>query len=65
MLILTRKLDEEIIIGDNIKICVLGIQGNQVKLGIDAPRETAVNRKEIYDLIQSAKKSHSGEWKIV
>ncbi len=53
MLILTRKLDETIIIGDNadITIKVLGVRGNQVKLGIDAPKDVAVHREEIFNRI--------------
>jgi carbon storage regulator len=52
MLILTRKSDESIIIGNNIQIKVLKVQGNQVHLGIDAPRELSVYRQEIYDQIR-------------
>ena len=52
MLILTRRLDEEIMIDDDIKISILGIQGNQVRIGINAPRERSVHRKEIYDRIK-------------
>ncbi len=55
MLILTRKLQEAIIIDDNVSIRVLSIQGNQVRLGIDAPREIEVHREEIYHLIQNEK----------
>jgi len=51
MLVLTRKNREVVIISDNIKITVLAINGNQVKLGIEAPREVAVHRKEIHDRI--------------
>jgi carbon storage regulator len=52
MLILTRKSDESIIIGNNIKVKVLKVQGNQVHLGIDAPRELSVYREEIYEQIR-------------
>ena len=52
MLILTRKSDESIIIGNNIKIKVLRVQGNQVHIGIDAPRELSVYREEIYEQIR-------------
>ena len=55
MLILTRKIQEAIIINDNVSIRVLSIQGNQVRLGIDAPREIDVHREEIYHLIQNEK----------
>ncbi|MCL2171447.1 MAG: carbon storage regulator CsrA [Defluviitaleaceae bacterium] len=53
MLALTRKKGESIIIGENIEIVVLGIAGDQVKLGIAAPRTIAINRKEIHDQIQA------------
>ena len=57
MLALTRKRGESIIIGDNIEIVVISIQGDQVKLGINAPRHIAVNRREIYEQIAEAKKA--------
>jgi len=53
MLALTRKKSESIIINDNIEVIVLGIQGEQVKLGIVAPKYIPVHRKEIYEQIQS------------
>ena len=50
MLILTRRVGETLVIGDGeIKVTVLGVKGNQVRLGVDAPKEVAVNRQEIYD----------------
>ncbi len=52
MLILTRKLNESINIGDNIEVSVIEIKGDQVKLGITAPREIKVYRKEVYLAIQ-------------
>jgi carbon storage regulator len=52
MLALTRKIGESIIIGDNIEIVVLNVQGDQIKLGIVAPRSIPVHRKEIYEQIQ-------------
>lgn len=53
MLILTRKPGEAIVIGDNIKVTFVEIKGNQVRLGIDAPREVKVYRQEIFDQIQA------------
>ncbi len=52
MLILTRRVGESLKIGDEIKITLLGIKGNQVRIGIDAPREVEVHREEIYDKIK-------------
>ena len=51
MLVLTRKVDESIIISDNIEVKVVEITGKSVKLGIDAPRELSVHRKEVYEAI--------------
>ncbi len=51
MLVLTRKVEESITIGSNIRVTVLEIRGNQVRLGIDAPKETSVHRTEIYEMI--------------
>ncbi len=51
MLILTRRVGETVRIGDDVSITVLGVKGNQVRIGIDAPREVAVHREEIYQKI--------------
>jgi len=48
MLILTRRVDERIFIGDDITLCVLGIEGNRVRLGLEAPRDVAILREEIH-----------------
>ena len=55
MLILTRRINETLIIGDDVKITVLNIQGNQVRIGIDAPKSVSVHREEIYNKIQEEK----------
>jgi carbon storage regulator len=51
MLILSRKLSEQIVIGDGIVVTVIAIRGGNVRLGIDAPKSVAVHRKEVYDSI--------------
>lgn len=52
MLILTRRLNETIMIGDDVTVTVLGVKGGQVRLGVLAPKETAVHREEVYERIK-------------
>ena len=52
MLVLSRQCDQTIVIGDNIEITVVSIRGDKVRLGINAPREISVHRKEVYEAIQ-------------
>ena len=53
MLILTRRVGESLMIGDNVTVTVLGVKGNQVRIGVDAPKEVAVHREEIYEKIRA------------
>jgi carbon storage regulator len=53
MLILTRRVGESVMIGDKVTVTVLGVKGNQVRLGVNAPRDVAVHREEIYERIKS------------
>ena len=55
MLILTRRVGESLIIGDDVVVNVLGVKGNQVRIGVDAPTDVTVHREEIYDRIQAEK----------
>jgi carbon storage regulator len=55
MLILTRKIGESLMIGEEVTVTVMDVKGNQVRLGISAPKDVAVHREEIYDRVQAEK----------
>lgn len=61
MLILTRRIGETVMIGDEVSITVLGVKGNQVRLGVNAPREVAVHREEIYSRIKNEQQQDHAE----
>lgn len=60
MLILTRGIGQSIVIGENVTLTILGVKGNQVRIGINAPREIAVHREEIYERIKREKTAGGG-----
>ena len=55
MLILTRRVGESLMVGDDVTVTVLGVKGNQIRIGIDAPQDVSVHREEIYERIQLEK----------
>jgi carbon storage regulator len=61
MLVLSRQKDESIIIGDDIEITIVDVRGDKVRLGINAPREISVHRKEVYEAIQREKAQNQTE----
>ena len=60
MLILTRKSGESLMIGEDISVTVLGVKGNQVRIGIDAPKEISVHREEVFDKIKDKSEEDNG-----
>lgn len=65
MLILTRRVGETVVIGTDVTVTVLGVKGNQVRLGVNAPREVAVHREEIFERIQGEHSEAEGKNKKV
>ena len=63
MLILTRRINESIMISDNVKVTFLSVKGNQVRVGVDAPKEVTVHREEIYHKIKDKSKQQKGKGK--
>lgn len=61
MLVLSRKKDEKIVIGDNVSIMIVEIRGDKVRLGIEAPREISVHRREVYDAIKRKEAEGEGD----
>lgn len=61
MLILTRKIGESLLVGDDVEITVLSVRGNQVKLGVNAPKGISVHRQEIYERIKAAEVTNSSD----
>ena len=61
MLILTRRVGETLMIGDNVSVTVLRVKGNQVRLGVNAPKDVSVHREEIFERIQNEVDESSGE----
>lgn len=62
MLILTRRIGEKLVIDDNVMITVMGAKGNQIRIGIDAPRDVQVHREEIYQRILKERKGLNRAW---
>jgi carbon storage regulator len=61
MLILTRRVGETLMVGDEVTVTVLGVKGNQVRIGVNAPKDVAVHREEIYQRIQNENTKQDAE----
>lgn len=61
MLILTRRVGETLMVGDDVTVTVLGVKGNQVRIGVNAPKDVSVHREEIYQRIQKEKGEQESE----
>ena len=59
MLVLMRRIGETLVIGDNVSVTILGVRGNQIRVGIDAPKATSVHRREVYDRIRAEGQSQN------
>ena len=63
MLILSRRIGEKLIIGDNVTVTILAVKGNQVRIGIEAPRNVRVDREEIHErILKEEEERRNGEW---
>ncbi len=60
MLILTRRVGETLVVGDDVTVTVLGVKGNQVRIGVKAPRDVSVHREEIYERIKQEENQKNG-----